>query len=151
MSNNFYSFPGINMPWDPQTNGQAVKNSYLAQQQNQYHQAPAQQLIAVNGLDSANAYPVMPNSRIALFDNNEDVVYIKQTDSQGFSNIKAFRLVEFNPSANMNQMMPNSDYVTKQEFDQFKQEVLNAQQPVQQQSYATPATNAEQSADSAGY
>ena len=35
------------------------------------------QLIRVNGLDSAKAYPTNPNSTVPLFDSNDDIFYIK--------------------------------------------------------------------------
>ena len=40
-------------------------------------------LIRVNGIEGARMYPVQPNTRIALFDANEDVFYIKCADAGG--------------------------------------------------------------------
>lgn len=128
MPNNFgYNF---NQPWQPYQPYQTQQFSNNTQQN--------QQLISVNGIDSARAYPVMPNSRIALFDNNEDVVYIKSTDDQGFSNIRAFRLNEFSPDVQTAQQ--SNSFVTREEFNQLKQEIMNGKQLVQQ-----PATTIEQS------
>lgn len=40
-------------------------------------------LLAVNGDDGARQYSMRPNSRLALFDVNDDIMYIKQTDGGG--------------------------------------------------------------------
>lgn len=91
---------------------------------NQPSQAASLQLTFVNGMDSAKAYPTQPNSRVALFDENEDIMYIKTTDASNFPTIKRYRYVEEKESTNSSPEI----YVTKEEFDQFKEEVLNAQQ-----------------------
>ena len=40
-------------------------------------QMTTQNLIRVNGIDGAKAYQMPANSTVALFDNNEDIMYIK--------------------------------------------------------------------------
>ena len=93
-------------------------------------QIPGPQLDKVNGMDSARAFPMKPNSTIALFDANEDIMYIKSTDSNNFATIRRFRFVE-EPEAPVLPMNTNTgNYVTKEEFDKFREEVLNGQQSV---------------------
>lgn len=101
-------------------------NSYFPGNQPLYHQSPTpqfspNQLIKVNGLDSAKAYPTQPNSTVALFDANEDVMYIKSTDASNFPTIRRFIFVE-------EEVTPpdKTKYVTMDEFLKFKEEVLNA-------------------------
>lgn len=50
-----------------------------------------QQLIRVNGMDGAKAYQMQPNCSAALFDSNDDLLYIKTTDGAGFGSVRTFR------------------------------------------------------------
>lgn len=90
------------------------------------------QLIRVNGLDSAKAYPTSPNSTVALFDANEDIMYIKSTDASNFPTIRIFRFIE-------EQDTPISvqQYVTIEEFNHFKEEILNGKQFISNISKST--------------
>lgn len=86
----------------------------------------SQQLQRVNGLNSAKAYPTTPNSTIALFDSNEDIMYIKTTDASNFPTIRSFRFTEIQSST-----PETKQFVTVEEFNQFKEEILNGKQSVQ--------------------
>lgn len=81
------------------------------------------QLIRVNGIDSAKAYPTAPNSTVALFDANEDIMYIKSTDASNFPTIRIFRFVEEQET-----QIPVQQYVTIEEFNKLKEEILNGKQ-----------------------
>ena len=62
---------------------------------NYYPYAPQRQdLVRVNGIDGAKAYQMQANSVVALFDANEDVMYIKATDGAGFPSIRVFTFTE---------------------------------------------------------
>lgn len=113
--------------------------------QNSYFNNPypmtRQELNRVNGMDSAKAFPTAPNSTVALFDSNDDVMYIKSTDASNFPTIRRFRFIE-EPEVQNN----NAQYVTVDEFNKFKEEVLNAQQFIQSANkwnVAEHATNTE--------
>ena len=86
------------------------------------------QLIRVNGLDSAKAYPTTPNSTVALFDSNDDIFYIKTTDASNFPTIRKFRFTEETEVAT-----PIPQYVTIEEFNKFKEEVLDGKQFISKQ------------------
>lgn len=94
------------------------------------------QYICVNGMDSAKAYPTQPNSKVILFDSEKDIFYAKETDASNFPTIKAYRFEEITDD-----VLENSDnaYVTKSEFEKFKEELLNGKQFVSKQS--TNSTN----------
>ena len=83
------------------------------------------QLTRVNGLDSAKAFPTVANAMYALFDENDDILYIKQTDASNYPTVKRYRFVleEEKPVAPV-------QYVTIEEFNKFKEELLNAKQPI---------------------
>ena len=91
-----------------------------------YQQPYGEQLIRVTGLDGAKAYQMRPNSAVALFDGAEDIFYLKSTDGAGFPTIRVFRFEEVpaTPAA-------APEYITKAEFERFKEEFVNGQQHIQ--------------------
>ena len=97
------------------------------------------QLIRVNGIDSAKAYQTQPNSTVALFDSNEDVMYIKSTDASNFPTIRRFRFIEEPEVVSK----PVEQYVTISEFEKFKEELLNGKQSIQ---YTSQNSNEQYSA-----
>ena len=94
----------------------------------QTHSVPTD-LLHVKGVEGAKMYQVDRDSRVALFDEDEDYLYIKKTDSNGVASYMKFKLIEepFEaPSTNQNGVK----FVTVEEFERFKEEVLNAQQTI---------------------
>lgn len=81
---------------------------------------PMNSLIKVTGLDGAKAYQVPPNSSVALFDGDSDTFFVKTTDENGFPTLRAFRFEEV-PLETFEQ--GNTNYVTKDEFASFANEV----------------------------
>jgi hypothetical protein len=81
------------------------------------------ELPRVNGYDGALRFPLGPNSRIALFDGNEDIMYIKQTDAGGYPTVTRYRFTPEEQTTSDGQQ-----YVTLDEFNKFKEEMLNGQQ-----------------------
>ena len=77
-------------------------------------------LIRVTGMDGAKAYQMQPNSTVALFDSNEDIMYIKSTDGAGFPTIRTFGFAPIEQPTNQ-----GNDFISRAEFEQFKQEVLD--------------------------
>ena len=83
------------------------------------------QLNKVNGINGAKAYPTVANAMYALFDENEDILYVKITDAGNYPTIRTFRMVEETESAKS-----EPAYVTVEEFNKFKEELLNGKQLV---------------------
>lgn len=81
-----------------------------------------QNLIRVNGIDGAKAYQMPANSTVALFDANEDVMYIKTTDGAGFPSLRTFNFVEITQNE---KSTGSQDYISRQEFEEFKKELMN--------------------------
>ena len=52
---------------------------------------PVNGLVSVTGIEGAKAYQLPPNSSMPLFDNDNDILYLKTTDAGGFPTIKSFR------------------------------------------------------------
>lgn len=92
-------------------------------------QSNTNNLIKVNGIESVRAYTTMPNSTVVLFDANKDTFYVKTTDASNYPTIRVFNFME--------EKIPKietSEYVTKDEFNQFKEEIINGKQSVRSYS-----------------
>ena len=101
------------------------QNTYYNQPMNNqqfFQQEPTQNLIRVNGIDGAKAYQMPANSTVALFDSNEDVMYVKSTDGAGFPSIRTFSFTE---KVNVEGKSPDVEYISREEFEEFKKELMN--------------------------
>ena len=97
-------------------------------------------VVPTHGIEGAKAYPLGPNCRAPLFDDTEDVFYIKSTDSNGFPTIKKYRFEEeITIEANEGKGVSLQDIrsLIREELGLVKEDILNAQQSI-------PATNSEQ-------
>lgn len=90
-------------------------------------QQPGIELPRVNGRDGAMRFPLQPNSRIALFDADEDIMYIKQTDAGGYPIVTAYTFAPLEST-----QIINAEYVTMDEFNRFKEEMLNGKQLIRE-------------------
>lgn len=84
-------------------------------------------LIRVTGMDGVNAFQMMPNSRVALFDDAKDVFYIKTTDGAGFPTVKTYGFTELEEDK-----APPVEYISRNEFDDFKNSLEEAMKNVEQ-------------------
>ena len=87
----------------------------------------------VNGLESVKACATVPQSRMVYFDANEDIFYIKETDINNYPTIRAYKFEEIkSPEASK-----TVEYVTIEEFNKFKEEMLNGKQYIRNDTNAT--------------
>lgn len=92
-------------------------------------QMPARQLLRVSGINGAKAFQMNPNEVVALFDEGDDILYVKSTDSAGFPTIRRFRFAE--EAETPAPAPPPAEYVTRKEFDELKGMVMAyGKQPV---------------------
>ena len=101
------------------------QNPYYNQPMNNqqfFQQEPAQSLIRVNGIEGAKAYQMSANSIVSLFDANDDIMYIKSTDGAGFPSIRTFSFTEVKEQ---NKPIQKVDYISREEFEEFKKELMN--------------------------
>lgn len=110
--NPYASLMGQNQFYNPQ-----MMNPTPVQPQEQ-----TQNLIRVNGIDGAKAYQMPANSTVALFDSNDDVMYVKSTDGAGFPSIRTFAFTEVKEQ---NKPIQQVDYISREEFEEFKKELMN--------------------------
>ena len=62
------------------------------------------------------------NSTVALFDSNNDLMYVKSTDGAGFPSIRTFSFSEMKDDPKPTEPV---DYISRQEFEEFKKELMN--------------------------
>lgn len=101
------------------------QNQFYPQSMNNQQVVPQEQtqnLIRVNGIDGAKAYQMPANSTVSLFDANEDIMYIKNTDGAGFPSIRMFKFEEIKETTKSKE---KQDYISREEFEEFKKELMN--------------------------
>ena len=84
--------PYPSYPYQTQTNPYNLGSGYL-----QAASRPQNNLLRVTGPESAKAYPIPPNSEVALFDGENPVFYIKTTDASGYPTLRTFKFEEVPP------------------------------------------------------
>ncbi|MBO7452564.1 MAG: hypothetical protein J6U54_19725, partial [Clostridiales bacterium] len=79
----------------------------------------------VRNSEEAEKYPLGPNSEMVLLHASDDtILYFKKTDAQGFSTVVRYR---YYPDPEPTQQEINDQrYVTIEEFNKLKEELLNA-------------------------
>lgn len=101
--------------------------------QNIFQLSGIDQIIAVHGIDGAMNYQMGPNCRAPLFDDNEDVFYIKSTDKYGVPTIKRYKFEEeviVSDSDPKTVSLQDIRSIIKEELSFIKEELTNGQQPV---------------------
>ncbi|MCQ2611868.1 MAG: hypothetical protein MJ169_08990 [Treponema sp.] len=78
---------------------------------------PAKEIIRVNGIEEARNFSLKAGDEAVLFDNNEDVFYIKKADEVGRNILHAFSYEEIELTE------INSNGVSKKDFENFKTEI----------------------------
>lgn len=89
---------------------------------------PGPQLTRVKGLDGAKAFATQPNAMYALFDEDDDIMYVKVTDGNNYPvSLKRYRFVEEEEPA------PEAppEYVTKEEFTELSERLNDLSQKLE--------------------
>lgn len=120
-----------------------------------YSQGMGNDLCFVMGIEGAKNHRGMPNSREALFDEDKPLMYIVGHDPNGGVNdIRVYQFEEcseempqhLSPLMRQNQMQGGSlgqqaDYITREEFEQLKEMLTNAQSSSQSDPNAGSRTS----------
>lgn len=88
---------------------------------------PGQRLLKAKGAEAAEKYPMPRDCEACIFDEDEDYLYIKKTDTNGGVILLRYKLEE--------DPIPHFDpkkYVTVDDFKNFKEEILNGFNNLQQ-------------------
>ena len=103
------------------------------------------QLNKVHGMDGAKQFLTVANAMYALFDDDDDVFYVKVTDKNNYPiTLKRYRFYEEEEPTE-----ETPQYVTMDEFNKFKEEILNAKQSVRAKNANANSRPATVSVDSA--
>lgn len=99
-------------PYQTQTNPYSVGPGYSQP----FMPRPQNNLLKVTGPESAKAYPIAPNSEVALFDAENPVFYVKTTDASGYPTLRTFKFEEVTPQ--VIDVQPSAE-VTQPDLSEF--------------------------------
>lgn len=92
------------------------------------YQRPVQSLIKVTGIEGARAYSLPPNSNAVLFDANEAIFYLKETDGAGFPTLRSFEFRETFP-----EKPEEVRYATQAEVAKLSEQIAALSQQLEEQ------------------
>lgn len=130
------AFGAYQYGYQPNYPGQQMYGNQYPQYGQQSQQPPMQSQTGLNrvtGIEGARAFQVNPNSVVALFDDTQDVFYIKTTDSGGFPTIKCYR---FTPIEDVPQVQPagltraDVEQIVREEMQKHEQQSISKQYTV---------------------
>lgn len=106
-----YGYPTFN-----QYGYQQYQQQPMFQQQDQ-RQQNGDGRIWVQGEVGAKAYLVAPNNTVALWDSEQQVIYLKTVMPNGVPSMTKLIYSVDNPTPASVQPVPNADYITRAEFE----------------------------------
>lgn len=128
-----------------------LQNAFASgQQQAQQKFVPpaGDSLIRLNSEDSVEnfAKQMSPNSRLPVFMEDADIFYVIQTDASNYPSIRKFSFTEIVEAEPV-----TPQYVTIEEFNKFKEDVLNGQQSIRSFTAAPGATGSDSATAASWY
>ncbi len=128
-----FGYPGYNQPYQPNYPGQQMygQSNYPQYGQPQQQMQAQNGLNRVTGLDGARAFAVPPNSVVPLFDDTQDVFYIKTTDSGGFPTIKPYRFAPMEEAPvqqTQGLTRPEIEQIIREEIAKYEQQLIQSKQ-----------------------
>ena len=78
----------------------------------------------VQGMESAKSYLVAPNTTVALFDSENQSIYLKSADASGMPSMKIldYKIRDNAPSGSLS--TPHSEFATKVDVESIKKDIL---------------------------
>ena len=114
------------------------------------------QVIPVHGIEGAKSFSMGANCRVPLFDDSEDVFYIKSTDANGFPSLKVFdfterKIIENGSELTLNDIRSIIKEELKTVLEPIKEDLINAQQSISEsrntEFTAAPSTESNDESD----
>lgn len=100
-------------------------------------------IIWVQGEEGAKAYMVAPGNSVLLMDSENSAFYIKSTDNSGMPMpLRIFDYVERNAKQQTQNIKPNVEYVTRQEFDALSARINDIMANINNNSEGVGESNA---------
>lgn len=81
-------------------------------------------LIWVQGEAAAKSYPVAPNSSVALWDSEANVIYVKSADMSGMPSLKILDYKMRDSAPQRTDFKPQGDFATKEDVEYLKGEIM---------------------------
>lgn len=99
-------------------------NPYYSQMTYQAQQAQNNGITWVQGENAAKSYPVASGQSVLLMDSEESTFYIKSTDNSGMPlPLRIFDYKERQNERSQQNVITNTDYISRSEFDAFRSEI----------------------------
>lgn len=112
MYNNYFPYSYQSYQYQPQQTQQMSSTPMSGQQSS---------IIWVQGEAGAKSYLIAPNTTVQLWDSEAQVIYLKSADASGMPSMK---IIDYTiRDMQQPQPRPTQSYVTKDEFDDYKQEI----------------------------
>ena len=105
-------------------------------------------LIWINGLDGAKAYPMMPNTNVILLDSTAPYAYLKFTDAANFPTIERFKIIK-DPIVESSETAPL--YATHEEVALLSSKIDNIASLLGNKEITNEQSNTQQSTTTAKY
>lgn len=101
------------------------QQSYYPMQNYQTQQTQPQQtgIIWVQGEAAAKSYPVAPNTSVALWDSEANVIYIKSADGSGMPSMKIVDYTMRETGPRRTEISPQNDFVTKDDLLPIRKDI----------------------------
>ena len=100
-------------------------------------------IIWVQGEEGAKAYMVAPGNSVLLMDSENSAFYIKSSDNSGMPMpLRIFDYVERNARQQTQNIKPNVEYVTRQEFDALSARINDIMANINNNSESVGESNA---------
>lgn len=88
-------------------------------------------LIWVSGEAGAKAYLIAPNSTVALFDSENQVIYLKSADASGMPTIKTLDYTIREIPSQINEKGSKIDFATKDELMSIRDEISEIRKEIE--------------------
>lgn len=95
--------------------------AYYPYMMNPIAQPSSLRLEKVPSVNEAKKFPIQPNTVVYLLDENSPYLYMKSSDQNGNTSVRAFQITE----VNMEKLEDNEKYLTKKDLEVFKNDLLN--------------------------
>lgn len=116
--NNYGQFGYNGYPYqNQQQQYQQTLNNYNNYQTMQNQQRAKCDYLAISNIEEVKSFLMQPNTTVFFKDVNNKVIYEKKSDSQGISEIRAFKEINLESKSN------NNEYITAHQFNTFKNEI----------------------------
>lgn len=124
-------------------NNQYMQIPQMQPMQQTQNQQSSNGIIWVQGEEGAKAYMVAPGNSVLLMDSENSAFYIKSSDNSGMPMpLRIFDYVERNAKQQTQNIKPNVEYVTRQEFDALSARINDIMANINNNSESVGESNA---------